>query len=198
MTPAVTFVTVRHKRGVLCSDIMSSPENSSTARTGAGASKARGRLVAGGVLLTIAIGALVAPYLRGAWNGSAFLLFLGVTFIVWAALGRISGLLIPGGIITGLGVGTLLRPEFGHSGFLFCLAAGFLLISVLHLAIFGRGDRNVWWTVWPAGGIAIAAIFTSGGPEVRDFLRSLRDYWPYALIIVALALIVSGLRGKKS
>lgn len=198
MTVDMTFVTGRGEAGLLSWRIMSTSENASGSCSASGRDKSRGRLVAGGVLLTIAIGALVAPQLRWAWNGSAFLLFLGGAFIVWAALGRVSGLLVPGGILTGLGVGNALRPEFGNFGFLLCLAAGFLLISVLHLALFGRGAKNTWWTVWPAGGIALAAVFAAGGPEVRELVRNLRDYWPYALIVVALALIASGLRGRKS
>lgn len=174
---------------------MNSSENVSSSSCNS-SGKARGRLVAGGVLLTIALIALVAPHVRWAWHGGGFLLLLGVAFVVWAALGRIGGLLVPGGILIGLGAGTALRPDYGNAAFLGCLAAGFLLISVLSLAIFGRREKNVWWTVWPAGGIGLSAVFSSGSPEVREFLRSARDYWPYALIVVALLLIVSGLRKK--
>jgi hypothetical protein len=176
--------------------MMSSSENTPSSPTREGADKARGRLVAGCILLTIAVLALAAPHVRWAWQGGGFLLLLGVAFVVWAALGRVAGLLVPGGILIGIGVGTALRPEYGNTGFLFSLAAGFLLISVLQLALFGRKAGKGWWTVWPAGGIALSAIVSSGGPELREFFRALRDYWPYALIVVALALIFSGLRKK--
>ena len=79
------------------------------------------------------------------------------------------------------------------AAFLLSLAAGFLSISLFHLLVFGRKGQ-VWWTVWPAGGLALAAAFTAGGPEARALFRALHEYWPWALLTGALALIVSGLR----
>ena len=124
------------------------------------------------------------------------MIVMGVAFVVWAALARTAGLLVPGGVILGVGTGLWLRGAYGPAAFLLSLAAGFLLISVLSLALFGRGGRSTWWTVWPAGGLTIAAAAVGGGPEVRELFRALRDYWPYALLVAALALIASGLRGK--
>lgn len=160
------------------------------------ADKSRGRLVAGGVLLVVALGALAGPHLPWAWGGPGMMIVMGVAFVVWAALARTAGLLVPGGVILGVGTGLWLRGTYGPAAFLLSLAGGFLLISVLSLALFGRGGRTTWWTVWPAGGLTVAALATSGGPEVREFFRALRDYWPYALLVVALALIASGLRRR--
>lgn len=158
--------------------------------------KGRGRLVAGGVLLVVALGALAGPHLPWGWGGPGMMIVMGVAFVVWAALARTAGLLVPGGVILGVGAGLWLRGPYGPAAFLLCLAGGFLLISVLSLALFGRGGRGTWWTVWPAGGLAVAALATAGGPEVRELFRALRDYWPYALLVVALVLIASGLRRK--
>lgn len=156
----------------------------------------RGRLVAGGVLLAVALAALAAPYLPPGFAGRAFLPFLGVAFIVWAALTRKCGLLVPGGVLLGVGIGAWLQASYGPAAFLFSLAGGFLSISLLSVLIFGPKTRN-GWTIFPAGGLVFAGVVVSGGPEVRDFLRTMQHYWPYALIVVALALIVSALRGPK-
>lgn len=157
----------------------------------------RGRLVAGGVLLAVAGAALAAPYLPPGLAGRAFLPFLGVAFIIWAALARKCGLLVPGGVLLGVGIGAWLQTRYGPAAFLFSLAGGFLSISLLSMLIFGA-QRRVWWTVFPAGGLVFSGVMVAGGPEVREMLRSLQVYWPYLLIVVALALIVSALRGPKN
>lgn len=155
----------------------------------------RGRLVAGGVLLVVALGALAGPHLPWRWDGPFLMLVVGVAFIVWAALGRVAGLLVPGGVILGTGTGLWLRGAYGPAAMLLSMAAGFLLISVLSLLLFGKRS-NTWWTVWPAGGLALAALAAGGGPEVRALFRALRDYWPYAMLVAAVALIASGLRRR--
>lgn len=157
----------------------------------------RGRLVAGGVLLAVALAALAAPYLPPGLAGRAFLPFLGVAFVVWAALSRSIGLLVPGGVLLGVGVGAWLQANYGPAAFLFSLAGGFLSISLLSVLIFGVKHKT-WWTVFPAGGLTFAGIVVSGGPAVREVLRNLQHFWPYALIVVALALIVSALRTPKA
>lgn len=155
----------------------------------------RGRVVAGGVLLAVALSALLAPYLPRAMSGVLMPALLGVVFIVWGALARSRGLLVPGGILVGVGVGAWLQLSYGPAAFLLALAGGFLLISVLSFALFGA-ERCHRWTIWPALGLGIAAAVTGGGPEVRAVFRALHDYWPYALILVALLLIGSGLRDR--
>lgn len=157
----------------------------------------RGRLVAGGVLLAVAGAALAAPYLPPGFAGRAFVPFLGVAFVVWAALSRSIGLLVPGGVLLGVGVGAWLQASYGPAAFLFSLAGGFLSISVLSMLIFGAKHKT-WWTVFPAGGLAFAGIVVSGGPAVREVLRGMQNYWPYALIVVAVALIVSALQTPKT
>lgn len=159
----------------------------------AGGHGRRGRLVAGGVLLAVALLALAAPHLPWSWNGRGMLAVLGVGFIVWAALARTSGLLVPGGVLLGVGVGLWLQPVYGPAAFLFAMSGGFLAISALALLLFGRANC-AGWTVYPAGGLALAGLVVTGGPEVRTLLRAARDYWPYAVIVVAAVLIVTGLR----
>ena len=159
------------------------------------ASPRRGRLVAGGVMLAVALVALAGPYLPVAWDRPFLLVAIGLGFLIWGALGRVGGLLVPAGVLLGVGFGAWLRGPYGNAAYLLSLAAGFLSISLFYLLIFGRKGQ-VWWTVWPAGGLALAAAFTAGGPEVRAFFRALHEYWPWALLAAAVAMIVSGLRAR--
>ena len=153
----------------------------------------RSRKVAAGVMLAVAFVALLKPHVPLDFDKSWLLPLMGAGFIVWAALARNPGLLVPGGILSGIGVGTLLRGEFGNAAFLFSMAGGFLLISVLQLLLFGRRKESVWgvwWTVFPAGGLALAGLLQVAGPDVRAWLRATGPVWPYVLIAVAVWLLV--------
>jgi hypothetical protein len=167
---------------------MNSPSNS--------CSSSRGRLVAGGVLLTVAVLALLSRHLSWSGSGRALLPVIGVAFVVWGALARNAGLLVPGGILLGVGVGSWLQPTYGTGAFLFAMAGGFLSISLFSVLLFGPKQR-AGWTIFPALGLAFAGLVVAGGAEMRALLRTFGDYWPYALLIVALALIASAW-GKKS
>lgn len=162
-------------------------------QTNSASDSRRGRLVAGIVMLVVAALALAAPHLPWALSGRALPALLGVGFIVWAALARSCGLLVPGGILLGVGVGLWLQPEYGPAALMFAMAGGFLSISLLSVALFGRG-KSAWWTVWPALGLCAAGLVVGGGSEVRQFLRFAASYWPYALLLGAVLLIASALR----
>jgi hypothetical protein len=139
-----------------------------------------------GVLLLIACSSLFGRYVPMDWRETGPLL-LGLAFIAWAALVRSPGLLVPGGMLTGIGVGVLLREEYGNAAFLFSLSGGFLLVGLLSGLIFGRGAR---WTVFPAAGLAFAGLTQVAGPEVRFWLREFRPVWPFILILVAGYLLL--------
>lgn len=147
----------------------------------------RGRRTAAAVLLIVAAVALAGPHVPLNWR-DGFLALMGVGFIVWSALARSRGLLVPGGVLTGIGVGAMLRPEFGHGAFLLSMAGGFLLIALLAPLLFGRGCR---WAFWPAAGLAFAGLIAMAGPEARAMFRELRPLWPWLLIGVAVFLLFS-------
>ncbi len=148
----------------------------------------RGRRAAGLVLLVTGVAALLGRYLPVS-AGQAVPLLLGLAFLVWSLLGRSCGLLIPGGILTGLGTGLLLREAGGdNSLFLLCFAGGWGLISLLSLAAF---RRPMWWPLFPAGALLIAGLTQMAGSETREWLREARPYWPVALIGIALFLLLT-------
>jgi hypothetical protein len=151
--------------------------------------RVRGRRVAAVILLLVASAALAETYLPFAWQQGSPLL-LGLGFLVWAALARKRGLLVPGGVLAGIGVGALLRPEYGEAAFLFSMAGGFLLIAVLSRVLFVRGCG--WtWPLYPAGGLALAAVARLGGPDLWFWLRDALPLWPFLLVAVALYLLLT-------
>ncbi|MEI6106043.1 MAG: hypothetical protein WCR49_03425 [Opitutae bacterium] len=156
------------------------------------ASALHARRSAATVLLLVAGFALFGKYLPFAWRDGALLL-LGCGFIVWGAVGRVAALLIPGGILVGIGTGALLRPEHGNAVFLLAMAGGFALISVLTYVFFQKWVR---WPVYPAGGLAFAGAIQLAGSGLRQWLRDFAPFWPYALIAIALYLLFTKPRAK--
>ncbi len=147
-----------------------------------------------GVVLLIVGGLALADRSWSTDLGQAVPLVLGLAFLGWALFARKCRLLIPGGILTGLGAGLLLRDTYGgNSTFLFCFAAGWVLITVLSLLVFRRW---VWWPLIPAGAMAFSGLTLLAGPELRGWLRSARYYWPVALIGIALFLLLTKPRAK--
>jgi hypothetical protein len=75
--------------------------------------------------------------------GDSLALVLGIEFLVWAGIAHHDGLLVTGGVLTGIGVGVLLAawplheadPHVIGAAFLLSVAAGFLVVAVL----------SSWW-----------------------------------------------------
>lgn len=166
---------------------MQNTDDSSRKKSASSSDPHRGRRVAAIVLLVFAAIALGKDFFPFNWR-DAMLALLGVGFVVWAGLERSSGLLVPGGVLIGIGVGLMLRGYFGAPAFLFSMAGGFLLISVLSLAMFGK-HKNTWWTLFPAGGLAFAGLVQVAGSDMRTWLRSAGQFLPYLAIGVALWLL---------
>ncbi len=135
-------------------------------------------LIAVGVLM---LGTYVLPDI-----GLYVVLALGLVFLAAFAFTRAYGFLVPGGILTGLGVGVALTPyviQGMTTGALVvgALAIGFaavgILAYVLHL------DEAHPWPFIPAAILGTVALFLALGQP--DALRWLS-------ILVAVAMIIGG------
>lgn len=150
----------------------------------------RSRRMTAVLLLLVAGAALVGQYTNLNF-GKLVPLFLGLAFLVWSLWAREWGLLVPGGILTGLGTGLMFQELLdlgrasGTAVFLFCFAGGWVLIVVLSKLAF---NRRVLWPFWPAGAMVFAGLTQMGGPDLQEWFRWARPYWPFALILVALFL----------
>ncbi len=150
----------------------------------------------GAVLLVVAVLALIERHTTFRAD-TALPLVLGVAFIGWAIAARSCGLLIPGGILTGLGAGIIAEQWLGYGHrdgiFLLCFAGGWVLIPVLSVAVF---HRRVWWPLIPAGVIALTGLGQLGYPGLGWAWREARNFWPYALIVLALVLLLRAPRAR--
>lgn len=122
--------------------------------------------------------------------GSYLVLLVGAGFLIWGVLSRRGGLIIPGGVLSGVGLGIIATdgpwsiPAVHPEGlFLICFALGWFLIPVL-TGLFTR--RTQWWAIIPGGIMAIlgAVVLMRGDPGAwRDF-----SGWIVSLLLILLGV----------
>ena len=159
----------------------------------------RDRVIAG--IALIAIGAVVffaqisdQPEL--AW---VVVPVLGLIFLIWGLAARTIGLIIPGGILSGIGLGLYFmlqsgadRPEESSAGiFLLCFAGGWALISLLSLV---TREGFQWWPLIPGGIIGVIGLALLGGGFGQELLKVAGYAWPLILVGIGIYLLLRGRR----
>jgi membrane-bound ClpP family serine protease len=178
-------------------------ENSDLAASQTETSEKNGGYSGGIILVVIGAVALLAPYID--WN-LLFLPALGVGFLIWGALQREVGLLIPGGILAGIGFGVLANSWLGpgtyrfdsdvdSAAFLLCFAAGWGTITLFSKLF---TDETHWWPLIPGGIMAALGAALLAGGTVRAVLLFANTWWPLALVVLGLYLIVKEWRRRHS
>ncbi len=123
-----------------------------------------------------------------------FLLGLGVVFLAWGVISRSAGLMIPGGILSGIGLGTVLVTNVEDSAgdldgalFMGAFALGWVIITVF-TAVFT--EETHWWPLIPAAimGLISAALLVEGPFLVA--LEWVGKLWPLALIVGGIAVLL--------
>ena len=122
-----------------------------------------------------------------------FLAALGVAFLFAGVLRREAGLMIPGGILTGLGLGVVLASgQFVFLGgdqqgavFMAAFAFGWLLIT-LFTAVFT--DETHWWPLIPGGIMALISASLLFEGQFGNLFSLFAFVGP--LLLIGLGLIV--------
>ena len=154
----------------------------------------RKRLYGGLALIAIGGWLFVSQFIRVQWMGLAILPSLGGVFLLWGLLARNPGLLVPGGILSGIGLGTYLisgpfveaNGETQGAVFLLSFAAGWALIVALSLLI---GARQVWPLI-PGGIMAFVGAALWMGGAGRQVLELVGRAWPLALVVIGAAILL--------
>ena len=126
---------------------------------------------------------------------------LGAMFLVWGVLTRNGGLVIPGGILSGVGWGAyaiegpfaIWQGDSEGGVFLIFLGLGFALITLV-TAVFT--DKTHWWALIPGTIIAIVGLAILFGGALLTMLIWVGKLWPLALILLGISLLVGASRGK--
>ncbi len=139
------------------------------------------RLIPGLILIALGILFLIAQYFEAP---GLILLFLGLVFLIPYIMTRSYGLLIPGCILAGLGVGILFQRALarGDITVLLGLGLGFIAIFVVQLIVVGKSH---WWPLVP-GGILVLLGLAEAVPQGQALLEK---GWPIILILIGLIIL---------
>lgn len=154
-----------------------------------------------GGLILVAIGLifLLSRFINLGENiGLLILPVLGVGFMLWGIFTREAGMMIPGGILSGIGAGIYLQAEVTEivpqaDGALFLLAfgAGFASITLFSL-LFARETH--WWPLIPASIMVLIGLSIAFGGVFFTALAFAGKYWPLILIAVGAYSIYEALK----
>ena len=161
----------------------------------------RDRVIAG--IALIAIGAVVFFAQISDQPELAWIVVpvLGLIFLIWGLAARTIGLIIPGGILSGIGLGLYFmlqsgvdRPEESSAGiFLLCFAGGWALISLLSLV---TREGFQWWPLIPGGIIGVIGLALLGGSFGQELLKVAGYAWPLILVGIGIYLLLRGRRDR--
>jgi len=157
-------------------------------------------LIAGLILMGIGIGLLLLQFTDLAMY---IPLLIGTIFLVAGIISRKAGLLIPGGIVSGVGIGALsivqgwLFPtDSVESGgvFLLFFSLGWFLIPLLS-RIF-TNETNIWALIPGSILAAIGGLILLGQQGLR-ILELAGKFWPIILVVIGAAMLLGLWRERK-
>jgi hypothetical protein len=152
--------------------------------------KRDGRMVTG-IFLILLGGAFYLLERSQGLNAAAIFFIIGGAFFAAYLYKGDFGLLVPAGILLGLGTGTAFnqtRYDFGNP-VLWGLGLGFITIYVVS-AIYER--KNHWWPLIPGGILVLLGL-----PPVQLVVEYLFDNWPLILVVVGILFIAGGFLDRR-
>lgn len=150
-------------------------------------------LLGGLILIGLGLYLFAAQFVQAPWMGLLIMPALGLIFLAGGLAGRNPGLLIPGGILSGLGLGTyLVAGPLGDVSeltrgavVLISFAAGWGLIPLLSALI----GRRVLWPLIPGGILAAVGGLLLAGTAGQAALEWAGRLWPLALIAAGVGML---------
>jgi hypothetical protein len=156
----------------------------------------------GCIVVFVGIIALLTRFFNPEKVGLIFLPGLALIFIVWGILSKEEGLIVPGGILLGIGLGAISNSLiFGNDSSLARSGAfnaffgiGWYLITLITKLFF---KKNVWWPLIPGTILVVIGSLLFYGNEGLQLLsgvgRVIGIVWPFMLIGVGLLIIVKNI-----
>jgi hypothetical protein len=159
--------------------------------------------VAGVVIVGIGLFFLLAQVIPDI--GRFIPLFIGLSFLAAFVLKREYGFLVPGCIVSGVGVGVVLAgvvdERWSGAVVLLSLASGFIAIWVVSVLL-RRVDKDwprgasrdaaqaLWWPLIPGGILALVSLIVLAE---EGFESELLRWWPLLVIGAGIVVLVSAL-----
>ncbi|MDX1615590.1 MAG: hypothetical protein R3300_14860 [Candidatus Promineifilaceae bacterium] len=164
--------------------------------------KERNNLVAGLILIALGIVALAGQLVDlhlGEDVGLLVIPAVGAVFMLAGILTRQAGLMVPGGIISGIGWGAYaVAGPFAWTSdtqeggiFMLVFAAGWASIT-LFSTLFTR-ERAIWALI-PAGIFALIGTAVFSGGVLLSALELIGRFWPAVLIVIGAYILLKSLR----
>ena len=157
--------------------------------------RVRDRMIAG--IALIAIGAMIflAQVIDRPDLSWVIVPVLGLIFLIWGLAARSIGLIIPGGILSGIGLGlyfmieraTGVTDEKAAGVLLVCFAGGWALISLLSLV---TREGFQWWPLIPGGIIGVIGLALMGGGAAMQLIKVAGYAWPLILVGIGIYLLL--------
>jgi hypothetical protein len=158
--------------------------------------------IAGGVIL-ILLGALflaseIFPQVFQFWSWPFIIIGVGLVFILWAILGGIGGLAVPGTILSGLGTLFYFQVQsnnWASWSYAWALIPGFVGLGII---LSGLIDRNIKGTL--VSGLIlmlISAIMFFAFGTAFGLEHGIARYWPVLLVVLGVISLVRALLPRK-
>jgi hypothetical protein len=141
-------------------------------------------------LILVTFGVVLLAIQQFGLNGDVIVLLIGLAFAVGYAATRTYGLLVPAGILSGLGSGILLEDYYPQMNepVVLGLGLGFLAIYLVDSIVAGNAGVARWWPLVPGGILTTVAI--SNGVFGSAGAAALKTWWPVLLIVVGAFLLL--------
>lgn len=148
------------------------------------------RTSAGLILIAIGLGLYLIDRVEGIGEEAVFLI-IGTAFLIAYFVRKNYGLLIPGCILLGLGVGSAGRGTFLGFGESTQLGLGLGFIAIYVIARLNEG-KSQWWPLIPGGVLLVMAI-----PQTHDFFTYIWAHWQLVLVFIGVLILVGAFKGKE-
>ncbi len=144
------------------------------------------RMTLGAVL--IALGVVLIVGQRMGVGGEGAVAAAGIAFLVAYALTRHYGFLVPGGIMTGLGIGIIYENRTQGQGVPVLLGLGLGFLSIYLIDAAGRRTARGWWPLIPGGVLTLIGLLQAAGRT--GVLGDISRWWPVVLIAIGAYLLL--------
>jgi hypothetical protein len=154
--------------------------------------------IVGGIIL-ILLGLLflaseIFPDLFSFWEWPFIIVLVGLVFLLWAVIGGVGGLAIPGSILAGIG-GILYYQNaynaWGTWSYIWALIPGFVGVGILLSGLIDRDFKDRFF-----GGLSllvISAILFFAFGSFFGMTPAISKYWPVLLIVLGLISLIKAL-----